>query len=29
MLPGKLKMDEEKRKHAVSAQENGLGPAFL
>jgi hypothetical protein len=28
MWPGKIKMDEEKSKQAVLAQQSGFGPAF-
>jgi hypothetical protein len=29
MLPSKIKLDEEKSKHAVLAQRNGFGPEFF
>jgi hypothetical protein len=29
MWPSKIKLDEEKSKHAVLAQRNGFGPEFL
>jgi hypothetical protein len=29
MCPDKLKLDEEKSKHASWAQQNGFGPAFV
>jgi hypothetical protein len=29
MSPCKLKLDEEKSKHAALAQQNGFGPTFL